>query len=190
MNEVFHYLKFWGFINELGKICFLLKKMNFWADHELERAWIKMLTIWCITQAGNMSNENTATASLHSKQWFQVKFAKFLWTLFYRIPPVAAFVFCKDFVDISYKNSHTHTRRLNVAVAYLLIKYNFILVCGLFFSDWWDTHIFFSCVRIWARPAAKIDGTLILTTSECYRIYLFSLPLKSAIMENSWYFIN
>ena len=55
--------------------------------------------------------------------------------IFNRTPPVAAFIFCKDFVDISYENSHTHTRRLNVAAAYLFIKYNFILVCGMSFPD-------------------------------------------------------
>ena len=29
MNEIFHFLNFQEFINELGKICFLLGKMNF-----------------------------------------------------------------------------------------------------------------------------------------------------------------
>ena len=29
MNEIFHNLKFLEFINELGKICFLLEKMKF-----------------------------------------------------------------------------------------------------------------------------------------------------------------
>ena len=48
---------------------------------------------------------------------------------------VAASVFCMDFVDISYDNCHT--RRLYVAAAYLCLKYNFILVCGMSFSDWW-----------------------------------------------------
>ena len=56
-------------------------------------------------------------------------------------PPVAAYVFYKDFVNISYENSHTHTGRLYVAAAYLFLKYNFILVCGMSFSDWWDTYI-------------------------------------------------
>ena len=78
-----------------------------------------------------------------------MKFAKFLGTLFHRAPLVAASVFCKDFVDISYENSHTHTRRLYVAAAYLFLNYNFILVCGMLFP---------------------IDGTLTLTTSECYRM--------------------
>ena len=41
----------------------------------------------------------------------------------------------KNFVGISYENSHAHTRRLNVAAAYLFLKYNFILVCGMFFPD-------------------------------------------------------
>ena len=31
---------------------------------------LNYLTIWLITQVGNMSNENTSTASLYSKQWF------------------------------------------------------------------------------------------------------------------------
>ena len=44
--------------------------MKFWTHYEFERPWIKTLTIWCITQAGNRSNENTSNASLHSKQWF------------------------------------------------------------------------------------------------------------------------
>ena len=35
---------------------------------------------------------------------------------------MAASVFCKDFVDISYENSHTHTRRFFVAAAYLFLK--------------------------------------------------------------------
>ena len=29
------------------------------------KPWIKMLNTWCITQVGNMSNENTLTGSLH-----------------------------------------------------------------------------------------------------------------------------
>ena len=37
-------------------------------------------------------------------QVFPVKFAKFLRTSFYRTPPVAAAVFCIDFVHISYEN--------------------------------------------------------------------------------------
>ena len=41
---------------------------------------------------------------------------------FYRTPPVAASVFRKDFVDISYENSHTHTRGFYVAAAYLFLK--------------------------------------------------------------------
>ena len=76
---------------------------------------------------------------LHS--FFLVKFAKFLRTSFYRTPPVAASVFCKDFVDISYENSHIRTRRLYVSAAYLFPKCNFILVCRMSFSDWWDTCI-------------------------------------------------
>ena len=39
---------------------------------------------------------------------FLEKFAKFLQTSFYRTSPVAASVFCKGFVDISYENYHTH----------------------------------------------------------------------------------
>ena len=63
---------------------------------------------------------------------------------------MTASVLCKDVFDISYENSHTHTRRLYVAAAYLFLKCNFILVCGMFFL---------------------IDGTFILTTFESYRIY-------------------
>ena len=47
----------------------------------------------------------------------------------------SASVFCMNFVDISYNNCHT--RRLYVAAAYLCLKYKFILVCGMSFSDWW-----------------------------------------------------
>ena len=60
--------------------------------------------------------------------------------LSYRTPQVSAFVFRKDFIDISYENSHTHSRRLNVAAAYLFLKCMFILVSG-FFPNWWDTYI-------------------------------------------------
>ena len=123
-------------------------------------------------------------------RFFQVKFAKFLWTLFYRTPPVAAFIFCKDSVDISYENSHTHTRKLNVVAAYLFIKYNFILVCGMFFSDWWDTYIFFLVCAFEPAQWWKYHGRLILTTSECYRIFSVFFTLKLAIMENSRYCIN
>ena len=86
-------------------------------------------------------------------------------TFFSRTPPVAASVFWKDFVSISYESSHTHTRRLYVAATYLFLNYNFILVCGMYFPDWWDTYK--------------------LTTSECYRIYsVFYLELKSVTMKN------
>ena len=54
----------------VGKNMFLLGRIKFWKHHELERPRIKILTIWCITQEGIMSNENTSTTSLHSKQWF------------------------------------------------------------------------------------------------------------------------
>ena len=54
----------------VGKNMFLLGKIKFWNHDELEKPWIKLLAIWCITQEGNMSNENTSTTSLHSKQWF------------------------------------------------------------------------------------------------------------------------
>ena len=47
----------------------------------------------------------------------------------YRKPTVATFVFCMDFVDISYDNCHTRT--LCVEASYLYFKYNFILVCGM-----------------------------------------------------------
>ena len=62
---------------------------------------------------------------------------------------VATSVLCKDFVDISCKNSH-NTRRLYVAAAHLFLKWNFILVCRMFFL---------------------IDGTLKLTDLQCHRIY-------------------
>ena len=74
-------------------------------------------------------------------RFFQVKFAEFLGTSFYRTPPPITSVFSKDFFHISYENSHTRTRRLYVSAAYLFLKYNSILVCGTYFSDWWDTYI-------------------------------------------------
>ena len=55
---------------ESEKNIFSMEKMKFWTHHELERPGIKILIIWCITQVGNLSNESTYTASLHSKQWF------------------------------------------------------------------------------------------------------------------------
>ena len=45
--------------------CFPMRKMKFWTHHQFERLSVKVFTIWCITQAGNMSNENTSTASLY-----------------------------------------------------------------------------------------------------------------------------
>ena len=54
-------------------------------------------------------------------------------------PPVDAYIFCKDFVKISYENSYTHTRRFYVAAVYLFLKYNFILVCAMSFYGWWGT---------------------------------------------------
>ena len=45
-------------------------KIKFWTHHELEMPWMKILTIWCITQACNMLNEGFSTTSLHTKQWF------------------------------------------------------------------------------------------------------------------------
>ena len=104
------------------------------------------------------------------RRFSPLKIAKFFGTSFYRTPPLIASVFYKNFVDISYENSHTHTRRLNVAAAYLFLTFNFILVCGMSFPNWWDTYIYYS---------------------ECYRIYpVFSLPFKSAVMENSRHCIN
>ena len=55
-------------------------------------------------------------------RFLPVKFATFSQTLFYETPPVAASVFYKDFVDISYENSHTRTRRLYVAAAYYFLN--------------------------------------------------------------------
>ena len=50
---------------------FSFEKSKIWTHLELETSQIKISTIWCIiTQAGNMWNENTSTASLHSKEWF------------------------------------------------------------------------------------------------------------------------
>ena len=69
---------------------------------------------------------------------FLVKFAKFLWTSFYRTPPPTASVFSKDFFHISYENSHARTRRLYVSASYLFLKYNSMLVYGTYFSDWWE----------------------------------------------------
>ena len=61
------------------KIYFLLGKVKFWTHHELEKPLIKIVTIWYITQVFNMSNENTSTASLNSKQWFhEEQQAKFM----------------------------------------------------------------------------------------------------------------
>ena len=75
---------------------------------------------------------------------------------------MAIFVFCKDFVDISYENSHIHTKRLNVAAAYLFLKYSFILVSGFFFP---------------------IDGTLILTTSELQNLLCFLYRLNQPLWK-------
>ena len=57
---------------------------------------------------------------------------------------MATSLLCKDFVDINYEDSHTHSRRLYVAAAYLFVKCNFIMVCGMFLL---------------------IDGTLTIDTS-------------------------
>ena len=43
-------------------------------------------------------------------------------------PPVPASVFCKDFVNINYKNSHTVTKRLYVAA--------YVMRCAI----WYDVH--------------------------------------------------
>ena len=48
-------------------------------------------------------------------KFFLVKFVKFLWTPFYRTHLGAASIFCKDFVDISYEDSHNRSRRPYVA---------------------------------------------------------------------------
>ena len=74
-------------------------------------------------------------------RFFLVKFAKFLATCFYRTPTASCFCILQGLFDISYDNSHTCTRRLYVSAAYLFFKYNSILVCGTYFSDWWDTYI-------------------------------------------------
>ena len=66
------------------------------------------------------------------KQVFSSEMFYFL-TPFYRTSPVAASVFCKDFVDITYENSHAHTRRLNVAAAYLLVKFLHFALWNVFF---------------------------------------------------------
>ena len=61
-------LNFKNFVNEMTWEKYLFysnTKNKFWTH-----SWIKILTIWCITQAGNMPNENTSTRCLHSKQWF------------------------------------------------------------------------------------------------------------------------
>ena len=59
---------------------------------------------------------------------------------FYRTSLVAASVFCKDFVNISYDNSHTHTRRLFVDAACLFLKYTFRFIYEMSFFYWWDTY--------------------------------------------------
>ena len=69
-----------------------------------------------------------------------------------------------------YENSHAHTSRTYVAAANLFLKFNFILVCGMFFL---------------------IDGALKL--AYYFRVLqnlLFFLPHKSAIMENTRHRIN
>ena len=50
-----------------------------------------------------------------------------------------AYVFCMDFVDIIYENSHAQTRWHHVAAAYLFLICNFILVGGMSFPNSWDT---------------------------------------------------
>ena len=67
---------------------------------------------------------------------------------------MAAAVLCKNFVNISYENSHTHTSELYLAAAYLYLKCNFILVCGMPFL---------------------IYGTLTLATLEHDGIYSVSI---------------
>ena len=53
-------------LNMFSKI---LGKIKFWSHHELKGPDknIALLTIWCITQAGNIWYENTSTTSLHSE---------------------------------------------------------------------------------------------------------------------------
>ena len=75
---------------------------------------------------------------------------------------MAASVLCKDFVNISYEYSRTHTRGLYVAAAYLYLKFNFILVCGMSFL---------------------IYGTLTLTTLECYGVYCFHYRLYQPLWK-------
>ena len=64
-------------------------------------------------------------------RFFLMKFAKFLRTSFYRTPPVAASAFCKDFLDISYENFHTHTL-MCLQLIYFLNTISFWLVEFLF----------------------------------------------------------
>ena len=68
-------------------------------------------------------------------RFLPVKSAKFLQTLFYRTHPVAVFVFSNDFVNITYENFHSYTRKLNAAATYLFLKCNFILVSAMCFSN-------------------------------------------------------
>ena len=98
--------------------------------------------------------------------FFPVKFAK----VFRIPPPVATSVLSKDFLDVSYENSHIHARRLFVAEALIY---------------------FLNAISFWFVECFPVDRTLTLTTLECFRICsVFSLPLMAAIMENSRHCIN
>ena len=45
-------------------------------------------------------------------------------TFLEKTPPVRAYVFYMDVINISYENSHIHTGILYMAAAYLFLKYN------------------------------------------------------------------
>ena len=75
-------------------------------------------------------------------QCFPVKFRTFL-----RTPPVAASMFCKGFVDISYENPLFLMLKdfMWLQLIYFLTTTLF-LVYGMSFFDWWSTLITYSRV--------------------------------------------
>ena len=104
-----------------------------------------------------------------SNRFFTDKFSKFLQTpFFYRRPPVAASIFCKDFVDM------------------------IILILILEDPMWLQLFYFLNTISFWfAECLLSIDGTLTLANYfRVLQILMFSILLKSAIMENSRHRIN
>ena len=92
-------------------------------------------------------------------RFFPVKFAKFLWTPFYRTPPVAASVFCKDFVNMR------------------------ILILILEDPMWLQLIYFLNTISFWfVEFLSSIDGTL--TLGNYFRVHSWQV-LKRSICEIS-----